>query len=715
MFRAILGQAEGIDTLATADEVFSQCRSQIGELKPSAGLIFASGAFDHGLLLKMTREAFPALELVGCTTAGEFSSAFGFSEDSLCMMFFSSDRIAMVSGVGKGASLSPAKAARDAVTMAKAKLKGLPSLCLAFPDALTASASEIVAALGAELENCCPVFGGFAGGEELPSNKVFQFWGEEVLTDSVPILLFSGPLRVVHRVSNSWRPVGVRTTIDGVQGNRVTHIGGRSALQFYRDIFGTHSTPLPEMPMAVFEEGEQFYIRTPVDYDESDGSVGFSDTMSKNAQVQLTEATPDGIIDDVDASLGKFVDGLDQNWAPQAAIVASCVSRKWILGTRSAEEFALLDSRLPKALPLIGFYSFGEIGPLGPGRDAVLHNCTMITLLLGEADAQRTDHPTIERKAAPARLVFRSQQHIELLERKLNRARQSQARLEYQKALNSRMLTRLNGELVEANRRIDEQNSILRDSLSLAQQVQQRLLPQVSPIIAGFDIAGRSIYCDETGGDYFDYLVLPEDHGVSVVVGDVSGHGIASALLMATARALLRMRASKSGRPCEFVTDLNRLLTSDVYDSGQFMTLFFLRLEDGGERLTWVRAGHDPALIYNAAADSFEELHGQGIAMGIRGSEYYTEYTRRSLSDNELLVIGTDGIWEALDPENRFFGKERFKDIIRRYSGCTARQMLDYVLDSVQRFCRGRPFADDATLVVIQNKNNRRSSRCPNP
>jgi sigma-B regulation protein RsbU (phosphoserine phosphatase) len=184
---------------------------------------------------------------------------------------------------------------------------------------------------------------------------------------------------------------------------------------------------------------------------------------------------------------------------------------------------------------------------------------------------------------------------------------------------------------------------------------------------------------------------------------------------MATARALLRMRASKSGRPSDFITDLNRLLTSDVYDSGQFMTLFFLRLEDRGERLTWVRAGHEPALIYNASADSFEELHGQGIAMGIRSSEFYTEYNRRNISADELIVIGTDGIWEARNPENRFFGKERFKDIIRKYSGCTAHAMLDHVLGAVQGFCRGRPFADDVTLVVIQKKNSGRNARCPNP
>lgn len=380
----------------------------------------------------------------------------------------------MASGVGKKASLSPTQAARDAVSMAKAKLKKPPSLCLAFPDAITASASEIVTALGAELGNYCPVFGGFAGSEELPGNKVFQFWSEEVLTDSVPIILFSGPLRFAYRVSNSWQPVGARTTIDGVQGHRVTRIGGRSALQFYRDIFGAHSTPLNEMPMAVFEEGEQFYIRTPIDYDESDGSVGFSGTMPENARVQLTEATPEGIISDVDTSLGKLAESLDRKWTPQAAIVASCVSRKWILGSRSAEESALLSSRLPKSLPIVGFYSFGEIGPLAPGRAAVLHNCTMITLLLGEADAQRMDHPIIESREAPSGHSLHLPQHIELLERKLQRARQSQARLEYQKALNSRMPKRLNEDLAEANHRIDEQNRILRDSLSLAQQGRER-------------------------------------------------------------------------------------------------------------------------------------------------------------------------------------------------------------------------------------------------
>jgi serine phosphatase RsbU (regulator of sigma subunit) len=384
--------------------------------------------------------------------------------------------------------------------------------------------------------------------------------------------------------------------------------------------------------------------------------------------------------------------------------VASCAARKWILGSRSAEEFGLLNARLPKPLPFMGFYSFGEISPLGPGRAAVLHNCTMITLLLGEADSQRFDLPAVESRQPSSGQAFHSQPRIELLKRKLQRARQSQARLEYQKALSSQMLKRVNAELAEANRRIDEQNRILRDSLSLAQQVQQRLLPQASPVMAGFDIAGRSIYCDETGGDYFDYLVLPEEVGFSVVVGDVSGHGIASALLMATARALLRMRASQSGRPSDYITDLNRLLTSDVYDSGQFMTLFFLRLEDTGRRLTWVRAGHEPALIYNASSGSFEELYGRGIAMGIRGSESYREYTRPNLSADELIVIGTDGIWEARDPDDRMFGKERFKDIIRTYSGCTAQAMLEHVIGSVQAFCRGRPFADDVTLVVIQKK-----------
>jgi sigma-B regulation protein RsbU (phosphoserine phosphatase) len=141
----------------------------------------------------------------------------------------------------------------------------------------------------------------------------------------------------------------------------------------------------------------------------------------------------------------------------------------------------------------------------------------------------------------------------------------------------------------------------IRQSLYLAKEVQQALLPRSVPDIKGLDIASASVYCDETGGDYYDFFVPEEpDAGrISIVVGDVSGHGISSALLMTTARAFFRQRSALPGRISAVVSDVNRLLAHDVADSGGFMTVFLLSIDRLNRRLSWVRAGHDPALLYD--------------------------------------------------------------------------------------------------------------------
>ena len=132
-------------------------------------------------------------------------------------------------------------------------------------------------------------------------------------------------------------------------------------------------------------------------------------------------------------------------------------------------------------------------------------------------------------------------------------------------------------------------------ALGLAQEVQQSLLPQSDPSLAGFDIAGASIYCDETGGDYYDFIETNRDGqpGLTAVVGDVSGHGVSSALLMATARALIMLRASMPGEAASIISDVNRHLSLDTAKTGNFMTFFYSELTELGTEVRWVRAGHD--------------------------------------------------------------------------------------------------------------------------
>ena len=241
-------------------------------------------------------------------------------------------------------------------------------------------------------------------------------------------------------------------------------------------------------------------------------------------------------------------------------------------------------------------------------------------------------------------------------------------------------------------------------ALALAGEVQKSLLPQGEPQVQGLDIAGRNISCDEIGGDYFDFLWRQEYPNAyfSVIVGDITGHGVDAALLMTAARAFLRMRASQSGSISQIVTEMNRHLSQDVLDTGRFMTLFYLTLDPQEDQIGWVRAGHDPAIIYDPARDTFEELKGSGIALGVDENFTYPENHKTGLSEGLIIAVGTDGIWETCNHEGEMFGKERFRAIIRQNANADARHILNAVYDELNQYARGLKAEDDITLVIVK-------------
>ena len=241
-------------------------------------------------------------------------------------------------------------------------------------------------------------------------------------------------------------------------------------------------------------------------------------------------------------------------------------------------------------------------------------------------------------------------------------------------------------------------------ALELAGEVQRGLLPDQPPIVPGVEIAGRNVPCDEVGGDYFDFL-WDESNGnkrLSIVVGDITGHGVDAALLMSSARAFLRMRASQSGTPIEVVTSMNQHLTTDLSESGRFMTMFYLALDRQSEQLEWIRAGHDPALIYDPEEDSFEELMGPGLALGVVEDFEYEPQRRNGLKPGQVIVIGTDGIWESCNPSGEMFGRERLMDIVRKTAVQDANAILEKVFQEHADFSDGLKSEDDLTLVVVK-------------
>ncbi len=244
----------------------------------------------------------------------------------------------------------------------------------------------------------------------------------------------------------------------------------------------------------------------------------------------------------------------------------------------------------------------------------------------------------------------------------------------------------------------------VKESLTLAREVQQKLLPDAAPRIPGFDIAGRSIYHDAVGGDYYDFIPLRADDGrerLGLVVGDVSGHGIVAALTMTSVRALLRSFAEEDTSLQPVMRAVNRHVAADSA-AGRFVTLVYLVLEPETRRLRWISAGHGPLLFFDRARREFEELAAHDIPLGVNPDWAFQENARDTWPSSGLLVIGTDGVWETRNASGEAFGREGLMDVIRANAHLPAAKICDAVVDALAAFAGGGMQSDDVTLVIVK-------------
>jgi sigma-B regulation protein RsbU (phosphoserine phosphatase) len=209
----------------------------------------------------------------------------------------------------------------------------------------------------------------------------------------------------------------------------------------------------------------------------------------------------------------------------------------------------------------------------------------------------------------------------------------------------------------------------LRSSLVLAQEVQQNLLPSGMPEIKGLDIAGHATYCDETGGDYFDFLKIAGQPGTTaaIAVGDVVGHGVAAAMLMATARGILRSRCRTPGTLADLLTHLNSLLVEDT-GGDRFMTMLLMTVDAKRKEMCWATAGHDTPIVYDPATDHFSEFNGSGMSLGLVKGVVYEEHLFTDIQPGQVIMALTDGLWEAFNRDGEMFGKDRVRNLVRRFA-----------------------------------------------
>ena len=381
MFKVVVSHSNDPDSIEAVAEILEQClESLTGEI-PQAGILFAAFDFDHSLILRQIKQQFPDLELIGGTSSAEISSHLGFQEDSLTLMLFCSDEIEITAGIGYQASQNPRAAVQQAIATAQSKGSKEMSLCLSFIDGLHLSGSKTVEAIEQELKGKIPVFGGITA-DDMKFEQTYQFYHQEVCTDAVNMLIFSGKLLFAAGVGNGWHSLSKPKKVTKAENNILYEIDGKPALEFYQ-YYLNDSSPSLKYPLAVFEDNsDRFYLRVPNAHDAQSNSVQFFADIPQGATVQIMETNDRDILNSSQTSIANALKNYPGT-EPAAAIFFSCATRSSILGTKAAEEYQAISSHLNSACPSIGFYTFGEIAPLQKDGAICLHHETAISLILG--------------------------------------------------------------------------------------------------------------------------------------------------------------------------------------------------------------------------------------------------------------------------------------------------------------------------------------------
>jgi sigma-B regulation protein RsbU (phosphoserine phosphatase) len=285
----------------------------------------------------------------------------------------------------------------------------------------------------------------------------------------------------------------------------------------------------------------------------------------------------------------------------------------------------------------------------------------------------------------------------------------------------------------------------LEQELSLAQEIQGSFLPACCPLIPGYSVEAFYKAARQVGGDFYDFIELPAEGEpgaeapaprnqprggakqdlefwrtgrpgsrlapkqppqptntprLGIVIADVTDKGVPAALFMVLSRTLIRATASDGRPPPAVLEQANRLILSDAR-SGLFVTCFYGILDTATGQFTYADGGHNYPLLYRAATGRVEQLHAQGIVIGIVPEPRFEQRTT-TLEPGDVLCFYTDGVTEAMNSRRQLFDEERLTEVLRRSHHLPPEQIIGRIIEAVTNFCASAPQTDDITLVVLK-------------
>jgi len=288
----LVGQSEDPIETEAAREVLLQIEQQLQGTLPQAGILFCSIDYDHAIILEKIQAAFPALELVGCTTDGELCSQLGFSDDSVILVVFVSDAIEVASGIGRHVSTAGVVAGKEAALGCLRKIqkqKNNPKFAIILTDPISAGISGVDVGIKEILGETFPVVGGVAAAHS-KQRKTHQFFQNAVETDSVVLLLFAGDIHFSIGIKGGHSPFGLREAVTYAEKNVVYKIGDKTACNYFRHYIGEYDLFM-NYCLAVFPDGgDQFYVLSAPHSDAESGSVSLNEPLPDRAEVQIGTA-----------------------------------------------------------------------------------------------------------------------------------------------------------------------------------------------------------------------------------------------------------------------------------------------------------------------------------------------------------------------------------------------------------------------------------------